>query len=368
MYCYVLENSTDIYTGLALEQFFFNSYIAQQHSSSQHKSVPSNKSILGECIVLFWQSQTCVVIGRNQNPLYECNLSYMKKHNVLLARRDSGGGAVYHDAQNINICIISAAHEQQIEKNLLCFKTLLASLGVDATITKRNDLMIQNKKISGSAMRYSKQTLMHHFTLLLSPNATNITTALQAKHKQSIASFSTSSFHSDITGTYLSYKQITEAFVHNSDQLASILYIHNEFGINTPAPTHITYIKDIHSFTEQYAQNIQNKSTIPLLDTERKRLASTEWIYKKSPPFTITVRFEQEELAPFDIHSDSTVFRITCKHGCIQSIQDDTHKILYTSDTTDPIIVSYTSLLQASKVSKYAIIRVVVKKLLSLFF
>ena len=369
MYCYVLENITDIYTGLALEQFFFNTYI--NSSFSQHTNNNST-NLLGECIVIFWQSHNAVVIGRNQNPLYECNLSYMKEHNVSLARRDSGGGTVYHDTQNVNVCIISVAHEQQVEKNLLCFKILLALLGIEAEITKRHDLVIDNKKISGSAMRYSKQVLMHHFTLLLSPNIQHISNVLNAKNTQVISSPGTASLLSNITGTYLQYTQITETFIHHTQQLASILSTHNEFGMNIPSPTHISYIKDIHYFIEQYVKYTQSSNTPFSLHKEIQRLTSTEWIYKRTPPFTITIHFKEEEIYPFfSSHSNFTTCFIICKHGCIELIQDAKHNILYASTdqhNTVPILITYNSLLQESKNSKHAIIKLVTKKLITLFF
>lgn len=71
--------SKNIYYNLAIEQ-----YIAENYDFD-------NRNIL-----FMWQNEPCVVIGRYQNPWQECNLVEMEKRNVLIARRHSGGGCVYH--------------------------------------------------------------------------------------------------------------------------------------------------------------------------------------------------------------------------------------------------------------------------------
>jgi lipoyltransferase 1 len=71
--------SHDIHYNLALEQFIADNY------DFTHRS-----------IMLLWSNEPCVVVGRYQNPWLECNLVEMKKRNVKLARRHSGGGCVYH--------------------------------------------------------------------------------------------------------------------------------------------------------------------------------------------------------------------------------------------------------------------------------
>ncbi len=121
----------------------------------------------GQRLLLLWQNTNTVVIGRNQNPLAECDLPRMRQDGVRLARRLSGGGAVYHHTGNLNFSFIAPAAEQDTEENYRMVLTALQDLGLLAKRSGRNDLALEGRKISGSAFFEQGGGACHHGTLLV---------------------------------------------------------------------------------------------------------------------------------------------------------------------------------------------------------
>lgn len=122
-----------------------------------------------EDIALLWQNVPTVVIGRNQNAHREIKRAYLDEQGILVVRRLSGGGAVYHDEGNINFTVIKRnAHNL---KNNFSFFTeplveTLAEFGVDAAFSGRNDVLVEGAKFSGNAQYSYGDTLLHHGTIL----------------------------------------------------------------------------------------------------------------------------------------------------------------------------------------------------------
>ena len=117
--------------------------------------------------LLLWRNRPCVVIGRHQNPWVECDLRAMRADALPLVRRISGGGAVYHDEGNTNFSFIAPAGVYDQERHFRVVIAALASLGIDAWKTERNDLRVGERKVSGNAFRHSKGNSLHHGTLLV---------------------------------------------------------------------------------------------------------------------------------------------------------------------------------------------------------
>ena len=119
-----------------------------------------------DCIYL-WCNEPTVVIGRNQNPYRECNLSRLEEDHVYLERRRSGGGAVYHDLGNLNFTIISDKTADAVERNFALVAKVLGNFGIHAEVSGRNDLEVDGLKISGSAFFEDGSVFCHHGTLLV---------------------------------------------------------------------------------------------------------------------------------------------------------------------------------------------------------
>lgn len=122
----------------------------------------------GEGILYLWQNARTVVIGRNQNAWAECRLDLLEAEGGRLARRTSGGGAVYHDLGNMNYSFILPRKFYSMERQLGTVLRALGSLGIDAEFSGRNDLVISGRKFSGNAYQLTRFRALHHGTLLLS--------------------------------------------------------------------------------------------------------------------------------------------------------------------------------------------------------
>ncbi len=123
-----------------------------------------------------WVNSPCVVIGRNQNPFHETDPAFLKAHGIALARRLSGGGAVYHDRGNLNYSIASDALDENKAANWAL--SALDRLGIHADVTGRNDITVDGMKIGGLAERYDGRNLQHG-TLLVSVDMLMLTQALR---------------------------------------------------------------------------------------------------------------------------------------------------------------------------------------------
>jgi lipoate-protein ligase A len=168
-----LSDSHDPWFNLATEDFLF------KHTEES-------------AVILFlWRNSPSVVIGRAQNPYLECQLAQMEQDDVLLARRQSGGGTVYHDLGNLNFTFISPTsgpYSYAKEVNFNVVLEALSSLNIPAIRSPRNDLWIsyhgENRKISGSAFRETKHRAFHHGTLLIDSNLDRLSRYLAPSTKK----------------------------------------------------------------------------------------------------------------------------------------------------------------------------------------
>lgn len=118
-------------------------------------------------LLMFYINDNAVIIGKNQNGWKECNLEAMEADGVTLARRVSGGGAVYHDMKNLNFSFIAGSKRYDVEKQLSLIVDTLQNMGIPAVFSGRNDILADGKKFSGNAFCRRKNILMHHGTLMI---------------------------------------------------------------------------------------------------------------------------------------------------------------------------------------------------------
>lgn len=120
-----------------------------------------------EMMLYLYCNTNAVIIGKNQNPWKECNLSAMEEDGVQLVRRFTGGGAVYHDCGNLNFSFITHKDHYDISRQLKVIIDALAFLGISACFSGRNDLLAEGRKFSGNAFCTRGQNSLHHGTLML---------------------------------------------------------------------------------------------------------------------------------------------------------------------------------------------------------
>ena len=180
---YIESPSVNPYFNLALEQYVFDN-LDRKHE-----------------YFMLWQNDNAVIIGKYQNTIAEINHAYVKEHNIKIVRRLSGGGAVYHDMGNVNFTfIVNGENAKDFNFSVFCNPVVkaLASMGVEAEIQGRNDIVLSGRKFSGNAQYIKQGRIMHHGTIMFNTDLDVMWHALAAP-KDKIDSKGTISKRSMVT-------------------------------------------------------------------------------------------------------------------------------------------------------------------------
>jgi lipoate-protein ligase A len=146
---FYVSRSTDPYVNLAVEKILF-------------------ETVEDDTLVLYlWQNQNTVVIGRNQNAFSECRTELLREEGGRLARRLSGGGAVFHDLGNLNFTFICASENLDVSKHMQVIREACLMAGISTELSGRNDVLAEGRKFSGNAFYNSRGRSYHHGTLLI---------------------------------------------------------------------------------------------------------------------------------------------------------------------------------------------------------
>lgn len=135
---------------------------------------------LDEPVFCLWRNAPSVIIGLNQSAYAEVDLRYLRENGIRLARRVTGGGAVYHDLQNLNYTIAGRSRDLDADypRYIGMVAEALRKMGAPAELTGRNDILVEGRKCSGYAKRVWKDRLMVHGTLMFDVDIEELTRAL----------------------------------------------------------------------------------------------------------------------------------------------------------------------------------------------
>lgn len=131
--------------------------------------------------VFFYIHSPSIIIGRYQNTYAEVNEGFVRERGIHVARRLSGGGAVYHDRGNLNYSfIVNSNGSKKIDFARFTEPVIrtLADLGIEAHLSGRNDLCVGDRKFSGNAQYINSRKVLHHGTLLFDENIEDMVSAL----------------------------------------------------------------------------------------------------------------------------------------------------------------------------------------------
>ena len=236
--------------------------------------------------LMLWRNDPCVVIGRHQNPWVECDLRRMKADGVRLVRRISGGGAVYHDGGNTNFSFLAPSEHYDQARHFAVVIAALASLGIDAHKTDRNDLRVGDRKISGNAFRHTRGRSLHHGTLLVASDL-DLLTAYLTPRAALIETKATASVRSSVTNLAAARPGLTHAELWDALEAA---------------------------FAAEYGAAAGERLELRLdpddLARRAAELAGWEWLYGHTPTFVRSVELPRAAAA----------VRLTVKKGRIERV------------------------------------------------
>lgn len=248
---------------------------------------------IDEPVFYLWQNRPAVIVGFNQEVNTEVNLDYLKENDIALVRRVTGGGAVYHDLGNLNYTIVGRSEdlERDYPEYAGLMMKALQALGVPATRSGRNDILVNGKKVSGFAKRVVRNRLMVHGTLMYDVDVDVLTHVLNPSNSK-LQSKGIASVRSRVANLreYLPECASIGEFSHRLEEILSCHYRDSEYPLSPEDLAGIQRLCD-----EKFSQ--------------------WEWNYGRSPKATLT-HSARLACGTVEIHLTLTENRIaSCRFG-----------------------------------------------------
>ncbi|CAH8548629.1 unnamed protein product [Schistosoma intercalatum] len=300
----LILNSNDIYRNLAFEECLY-------HESEKHLKYLKDKPSWFTKILL-WRSNSCIVIGRFQNAWKEVNIPLLHSNGWKLARRHSGGGAVYHDLGNLNISFIQPRCYMDRQKCMEFLQSVLQPLLIPSNcsihIGNRYDLWISENqtntntlqnmsKISGSSSKFGANMAYHHCTLLFDANLNNLSEVLKPTFIN-LKTKATDSIRSPVKNLNLNIELLLNTIIEDGLKWIS----KNDLITSNPVVTNI-----LEGQEDQFIHSMKDfQQTLTLSQT-------WSWIYGNSPSFQLALENYEPNLSYLTNQFGSIV--IDCSRG-----------------------------------------------------
>ncbi|KAH8094899.1 hypothetical protein BXZ70DRAFT_343256 [Cristinia sonorae] len=270
-----VSKSTNPYFNLSLEDWLF------RHKNPQ------------EPLLLLYRNSPCVVIGRNQNPWAEVNLSEARARDIPWLRRRSGGGAVYHDLGNTNFSIHTSRTSFDRRQTARTIQEALRHYcDIPVSVNDRNDFVIENRKVSGSAYKIVNNRAYHHGTMLIDSKLESLGKVLSSPRRGMMKTKGVESVRSPVVNLREYSGDIT----------------HDKFVNGVIRAFRLDYDIDVDEEV-QYVEENSTSTGIEYIHRGMEELKTWDWQYGQTPEFTYT--FQQT----FDLGTISAELR--SKHGVI---------------------------------------------------
>lgn len=222
-------------------------------------------------LLFLWRGPRAVVLGKNQNPWRECNLPVIQERRLRLARRVSGGGAVYHDPGNLNVAWVFDRKHYAPDLPAKLLSQVLGRFGAHAEPGSNGGLRVNGGKVSGAAFCYRQDRVLHHGTLLVDANLADLRAALSPPMIR-METHAVASVPAQVANLCGYCPGITVEAVAREIELVA----KNALGGLPPL--------DLSVFQGD------------TLARETARMASNGWVWGQTPAFSGTVRMEACEL------------------------------------------------------------------------
>jgi lipoate-protein ligase A len=247
-----------------------------------------------EDIFMLYRNEPSIIVGKHQNAFAETNYWFLKENKIDVIRRLSGGGTVFHDLGNLNFTFIQNGREGALVDFVKFTEPIIQSLikmGVQATRSGRNDILVDNFKISGNAEHVYKNRTLHHGTLLFSSKLDDLRQVLKNNHEEYVGK-AVKSVRSSVTNIskYIPHININE-FIENI----------------------VSSVNSLYSDTQFYEFNDHDLKEINAL--VKDKYATWEWNYGYSPKFSITKKG--------NIGSDAITLTLDIEKGHILAVHSE---------------------------------------------
>ncbi|MDD4082483.1 MAG: lipoate--protein ligase [Sphaerochaetaceae bacterium] len=276
-----------------------------------------------EPLLYIWQNDKCVVIGKYQNAFVECNLENMEKDSVKLARRMSGGGAVYQDLGNL--CFTVAGRRENfkyLDKMEVVLKALRAS-NLKVERSGRNDIILEGKKISGSAFQLSDSFVSYHGTMLF-----NVDFSAMGKYLTPSKIKLESKGVKSVSARVVNIQTIKPDFKMKTFEKTLIDEFVLEFGS----------CKKIITYGENYLEDIKD---------DFQHFSDKNWIYSKVGEFPIKVEIKFEDfLMQLNLSiaqgrvKEVKIFSDTLEEGTVEELEKSLINISYNKESFEKVLLN----------------------------